>query len=182
MLFKVTPNNFFYDNPEAKSINEFRNLNSDIMKFITLVHDYKSPLRQLPEEERIEVAIEQISFKKTPTGRLSKTEKEIREARNEKINKAVEFYNKIQFDEDKDSLDAYDNLISDIKNLMRKQNKTESELKLAKDSVKAYISLLEDRNRLVEILGVRSESPIIVEEESHDSLVESFLDNKNNNK
>lgn len=177
-LFIVTKSDFFEDNPEAMAIPLFVSLGSDSMKYITLVYAYRSPFRNLPLDQRKKKALEYSGINLTPTGRPSKIQKDLVEIRTEEVKKAIELFNELQYDEDLETLKAYDDQLKEFREFMKKKNKDEKELqKAALISTKYYKETLIARDEIKERLSLRDND---IEEEGSSkiedvSALEAFM-------
>ncbi len=130
-LFILSKNEFFEDNPEARVVPEFDQVGGVVMKFICLIYGYRSPIKQMPVEPRRKKAISLCGIERTPTGRPSKLEKDLLELRDPKIKAAISVFKEIQFDEDVDTIEAYDEQIAEFRDFLRKKNKDKMELEKA---------------------------------------------------
>lgn len=177
MLFIVDKDkDFFKLNPEAKAVPEFKDLEPEAMDFICLVYDYKSPYRQMPYEKRCNTVVNDIGLEKTPTGRPSKLENDLREIRREDIKKAIDKYAEMQYDDDRDTLRAYDQQIKNIKHLMTtatKPNDMDKAVKLAKE----IPNLRKSKKELEELLDMRDEheAQVNAEQDEIDSEIDFSL-------
>lgn len=181
MIFKITDKEFFKDNPEALAIPIFKSIGNKGMKFIALVYGYNTPFRKLHIPERKAKAIKLCGFRKTPTGRLSKEEKNLMESRGVAISAAIKEYMSIQFDDDRDTLDALDNQIKDFKDIQRRSGKDSKEIDQCIKISKAMPDLILTRKSLEDILEMRqdsfygeNENEVVV---SSASDVEEYLEN-----
>ena len=180
MLFKVSKKDFFIDNKEAGVIPAFESIGSTGMKYISLVYDYESPLRMLQLDERKRRALEYAGFKPTPKGRPSKIEKELVERKEGNASTAIRLYLELQFDADKDLLQAYNEQIEEFKDLMRNREKSDKQLDQALKISKELPNLLKIRDEIKEILNVRADVDEFVTDVASDydsdaSEIENFL-------
>lgn len=125
MLFKVHyAKDFFELNPEAYAIEEFAERTSQQMIAVALIADYESPFRTLPEKERREKAAKAAGYKLEKDGkRLDINGRNVVDKKVPTIEKAIEKYREIQYDQQKDMLEAYDALIYQTIETMKTDNK-----------------------------------------------------------
>lgn len=157
MLFKISKEDFFTDNPEAEVIPQFVEVGDQAMKYICLVYGYNSPYRLLSMEVKRRKALEVAKVYKTPQGRPSKLEKSLVDPTSKEIIAAIAEYQSIQFDEDRDTHEAYKEFVSQSKELLRKKDKDPKEMDQALKIHKEFTTLVENEKKLREILEIRSQ-------------------------
>lgn len=171
MLFTVTSKDIFEDNPELKAFEEFSVATSNQLKYVFLVYDYDSPLRQLPIKERKEQAVIRAGYKREKsTYRLDKNARNIINGNVPRVEKAIRAFKEIQFDEDKDLYDAYCEELNEIKEFLRKKDKKLSERNMSLKYMDKYDVYMEKKKRLQEILEIRE-----VESDDSDSIEMSSI-------
>lgn len=170
MLFKINGKESVYDtNPELKAIPEFLDLSEKQMRYVILAYDYKSPLRTLPSERKKEQAALKAGYTLDHQGkRLNTNARHIIAGKQRKVNAAVKAYLEIQFDEDRDLLDALSTQINDIKELARRQDKDISDLEKSVRLSKQLKDLIIQRTEIAEILDLRDE----MEKQEEEDIVE----------
>lgn len=160
MLFKlISSKDVFELNPQLKAIPEFERLTDRQMKYVILATDYKSPYRKLsPEERRLQAVISAgYKFEKNDN-RLDMNGRNVVDGKVGSIVAAVAQYNKMQKDEDYETLLSLSNLISQIRQFNNKPDKDKDELKAAVDmNVKKLDLLMETKKKLEEILDMRED-------------------------
>lgn len=182
-LFNISNKGFFEDNPEARSIPSFLKAGEDAMKYICLFYGYNSPFRLVPVEERKAKVISICDIEKTPTGRPGKLEKALLAMTNGDLRKAVEDFQDIQFDEDRDTHQAYLSYLKQCKDLLRKVDKDPKERDQAFKTAKEFNTTVENEKSLREILEIRNqeEFKVLVDTDddtiSADNELEKFLEN-----
>lgn len=124
MLFKLIygkdgPKDFFELNPGAKAIPEFAERTSQQMWFVCLVadHDHDSPLRTLPEDRRRYHAALTAGYQMEAT-RPDKNTRNLLAGKVATVEKAIAKHREIQYDEDKESLEAITRQIQEARALM----------------------------------------------------------------
>ncbi|MFN7882970.1 MAG: hypothetical protein ACK5PF_08150, partial [bacterium] len=60
MLFKISKNDVFEDNPHISILPQFKGITSDEFMFVALYADWKSPYKNLPQEQRYSRALESV--------------------------------------------------------------------------------------------------------------------------
>ena len=160
MLFKlISSKDVFELNPQLKAIPEFERLTDRQMKYVILATDYKSPYRKLsPEERRLQAVISAgYKFEKNDN-RLDMNGRNVVDGKVGSIVAAIAQYNKMQKDEDYETLLSLSNLISQIRQFNNKPDKDKDELKAAVDmNVKKLDLLMETKKKLEEILDMRED-------------------------
>jgi hypothetical protein len=158
MLYPIKTNDPFKEYPELKMVPEFQPLSESRMAWIILVHDYKSPYRNYPIDERKEVVANDLQFRREKGGRFDFNARQIIQGKDELINKAVEKYKKLQFNQERETLLAFDNQLRHISELLSKEDKSQAELKLALDAAVKLPQLLKIRKELEVIAGDREDT------------------------
>jgi hypothetical protein len=175
MLIKITENDVFKDNPELSVIPELKSLKSNELKFIALVYDYESIYRQHPMEDRKLRAAKALKMT-TKDGTYTTEGKKLAELHTKKYQTAVEAYQEMQFDADKESLQAYDEQMKQYRDFLSKKDKDSDELSLAPKIQTALIAASKQRRELLDALGVRVEDDD--KEESDLSAIELYRKQK----
>jgi len=120
MLFKISKNNVFEDNPHISILPQFKGITSDEFKFVALYADWKSPYKNLPQEQRYSRALESVG-----------------EIRSEKMDQYIQAYQDLQgIGPERESLDALESALTEI----RKRLKSAYELEA--DAIKKLSSSL----------------------------------------
>ena len=174
MIFKVDKNKDFFElNPSVMSFEKLPKCSSRELKWICLTYDYTTPLRNLPMEQRKEVAAKMVGFRtEGDTGRLDKNARNTITGKLEKVNEAISEFMEIQYDQENELLSAYKEQISQAIELMKKKNKTEKEWGIADKAVKSLPLLLSAKKELEKTLGMREED----DDDSADDTNLSTLD------
>jgi hypothetical protein len=179
MIFTVTDKDFFKENPWAKGVKEFNELDSLSMKYIALVYDIQSPLvrGRLPIEERKRQAISIAGFEPTPKGRPSKQVLDLTDVRTQAVANAIKKYKEIQFDDDLDTLEAYSEQLTEFKEILRKKGKEDKDLDRALKIMKEYPNLVELKKILAEKLSIKIEESSLEDlDEDEASDIEDYFD------
>ncbi len=143
MLFKIIAGKDIFDlNPGLKAFEEFNVIDNQQMTAVALFADYDSPLRTKPEKERRELAAK-IAGYPMEGKRLNKNGRTFVAGETPRLEKAIEKYREIQFDEQKALLEAYDQQIQGIIKLM-----TMDKMEAAKDNPKLAMDLEEKAAKL----------------------------------
>jgi hypothetical protein len=186
MIFKITKEgDFFEDNPTAYLIDDFKKINSRDMKYISLVYDYDSMLCNMPIYERKLRALELLEYDTNKDGNWPKNVRDMIEGNSDKFVDAVRAFRGLMSDTDKETLAAYVAQLKECQRLLKKPNKSPSEInasaKMFKDmeQLRALIHKLKDELR--QKAGKDAFSSDDIEEESL-SLVEEInnLEDKEN--
>ena len=119
MLFKIKKDVPLFElNPEMAVVEEFAKLTEKQMMVVMLVADYKSPLRSLPERTRREKACITSGYT-AEEDRLARNAREVVYGKVKSIEKAIEKYKEIQYDETKESIEAIDKQIDEAIQVMK---------------------------------------------------------------
>lgn len=176
MRFIVSKESMFKDNPSLEMFPQFEKLRDREMKWIALVYDYDSPLAQMPLPIRQKKAGHMVghSFddKDNPTGKL----KEMLDGADRDVIEAVKEYKKIQYDENKETLLAYNEQLDQFREFMRRTNKKASELKFAQSLQKQMPDLLKAREEIAKIVGFRADDDYVGDDHLNDlSMIEKII-------
>jgi Fic family protein len=148
MLFKVSNADFFKDNPEAKTIASFRGYNSSQLKFVVLFADPRSPLRNMPEDERLQEALRSVGLEATH-------KKEFKQH-----DKLIAAYRRFcGVDSELDSLSSISLAIKDIQDRLSKTTTLEPD-DISK-LVKSLTELLKQKRAIEEMINDKLEIDII---------------------
>ncbi len=159
MIFKVTKNDFFEDNPSAKAVEAFVVCSSREMKYICLVYDYESPYHKIPMQERKLKAVYESDFR-METGKQNRPDKYAREMMNGKISKvqaAIREFMTLQPDKEKELAKALDSQLEEIQRFLTRPKETEGEWRIAVQLLEKMPKILRDRKEVLEILQIREE-------------------------
>ena len=171
MIFTISDKPFFKDNPEALAVPIFKKVGDHAMKFIALVYGYNTPYRQLRTGDRKKKALDICGIPRTKTGRPSKLEKDLMENRG-MIPAAIAEYQDIQFDADRDALEAREAYIDQCKTLLRKPDKTPKEIDQSLKIMKEYNTMVEDTKALREILELRNQEEFKLQLDDEEEIIE----------
>ena len=157
MRFKLSSeNNIFTENPELKMTQFLSKVNNREMKWIVLVYDYESPLSQMPLPIRKIKAGKMTGWSFNDKNEPQGTLKTIIEGKSDKLNRAIIEFKGLQFDENQESLLAYNEQLKEYRIFMKTKNKKPSELKLAMTIQKELPGLLRARDEIAKIVGLRA--------------------------
>jgi hypothetical protein len=181
MIFKISKDKDFFDeNPSALWIKEFKDCSSEEMKYVVLCYSYDSPFRTLPSEQKKIKSLDAIGISRMASGKFPKEYVDIMENKIQRVRNAILKLRDITRDEDKETLEAYDEQLDQFRALMRKRDKSDKEMDQAMKISKEFPSFLENRQRVKEILDIRDDSSQQgLEQQSEEfSTVEDFLSNE----
>jgi hypothetical protein len=160
MLYPIKTNDPFKEFPELKIVPEFQPLSESRMAWIILTHDYKSPYRNIPLEERKEMVANDLQFRREKGGRFDFNARQIIKGTDELINKAADKYKRLQFNQERETLLAFDNQLRHLSELMNKEDKNQAELKLSLETAVKLPQLLKTRKELEVIAGDREDTGV----------------------
>jgi hypothetical protein len=148
MIFKVSKNDFFEDNPSAKAVEAFVVCSSREMKYICLVYDYESPYRKLPLNERKLKAVYESEFRMETGGkRPDKYAREMMSGKITKVQHAIKAFMALQPDKEKELAKALDSQLEEI----------QKEWRIAVQLLEKMPKILKDRKEVLDILQLREE-------------------------
>lgn len=181
MLFKVTKNDFFEDNPQAKTNEYFGSCTSREMKYICKVYDPESLLARMPIKERKLRALVEAGFNLEKDGRRpDKNAREMMNGKYEHVQLAIREYQKIlPPDENKELAMAVQTQLDEMKAFLKREKKTEGEWRIAIVILKDMPKILKDRNEIFELLGQREILDKDAAGEEPEHLTLSTLDDVN---
>lgn len=171
MLFKVTESNdVFKDNPELESIDAFAKCTNRQLKYVFYAYDYKSPLRNMKLEERLEKAARLAGYKnEKDSTRLDKNGRSVISGKVGTVNVAIREFKELQRDEDREILLAIESQISQIIEEMARRGKTIKEIKDVNSFAPSLIQLAQTKKQLIEILDMRDDMHVV--ETQDDSII-----------
>jgi len=125
MLFRIEKRKSVWEsNPELRLIKEFKEIEENSkddkkIRFVMLVADYKSPLRQHPEKKRRELAALQAGYTVQDNSHttIDFRGKKLIDGKDPLIEAAIERYKTIQYNEHMDGLEIIQKQIDNIKTL-----------------------------------------------------------------
>lgn len=159
MLFKVEPNiDIFISNPELKSNNVFAACSSRDLKYIFLVYDYKSVLRQLPLEHRKQKAIIDAGFNmEKDHKRPDRRARDVLGGKKRNVNAAIAEFKVIQYDDDRALVNSVKEQIQQYQEFFNRKDKSAVELEKAIKFIDALPSIKERQKELEIVLKLRDE-------------------------
>lgn len=158
MLFKVDYGSDIKElNPEINSFKHMSQCTDRELRWIFFTYDYETPLRKLPFDRKSEKAADMAGFKREKgSARLDKNARNTINGKIPRVTEAVKEFLELQYDQDKDLLEAYDMQIGQIIDLMKQKDKTDKEWRVLISAYKELPSIRKSKSELEEILGYRS--------------------------
>lgn len=158
MLFKIDLDKKIRDlNPEIDIIPALKELSDRTLKYVFLVYDYKSPYRELPIKERKEKVGFLVGFKRE-TGkqnRFDKNAREIMSGRHPRTERAINAFKDLIYDSDRDTYQAIDDLITNIRDFIRTPDPKGLEMEKKAKLAKEIPSLSQTKKQLAQILEIK---------------------------
>jgi len=103
MLFKISQEDVFDDNPHLSILPQFKGITSDEFKFVALYADWKSPYKNLGPDERYQRAVGSVAS-----------------IRKDKMDKYIEAYYEMQgIGSERESLEALEAALSEIRKRLK---------------------------------------------------------------
>ena len=146
------------------------------MRFVMLVADYDSPLKQHPERKRREMALLAVGFttEETKHTTLDSKARAIRDGKNEKIEAALKKYKEIQFNEDKETLMVINTQIESIKRAVMEPTTDATILKARNALLDGLPDLIEVKKKIARMSNITEE--VFENETTTDSRPMSLID------
>ena len=192
MLYQIERGKSVFDShnglrliPEFAALEEDARVGDKWMRYVMLVADYKSPLKQHPITKRKELAILSAGGKIQNRNHetLDLRAREIVEGKNPKVEAALAKYLEIQHDEDRDMLEIINKQIELIKKtIMSSTTKVDGkdvpvetdELKKRNALLMTIPDLVEAKKKLARIADIKDE--VFIEETSQEVKPLSLVD------
>ena len=179
MLYKIEHDKSIIDtNPELKSIKEFDNCTDRQLKWVFLTYDYKTPYKGMKFEERkLKVAMD-VGYKyEKGERRLDKNARNLLNGNTGTVQAAIKQFMEMQWDEDRETLNAYDQQLEELRSFLKEKDKNHAAIKTAISVMKELVGLQKLRRDLMESLGLQAD--ITIEEVDDTTLSKSVLDQVN---
>lgn len=142
-------------NPQFKVFEDFEGCSDRELRYIALVYDYDTPLRSLPLNERKEYAADMSGFKREAGGRLDKNARNTIGGGLPKVQKAIVKYNSLQYDQEKELLNALSVQINQVIDLMKKEDKKDTDWDLIKKLTPELPRMISQKKELEVVIGYR---------------------------
>lgn len=162
MLIKIEKRRSIWEsNPELRLITEFAKIEETSkddkkMRFVALVADYKSPLRQHPEKKRRELAALESGY--TVQGNSHTTidfrGKKLVDGKDPLIESAIVKYKSMQYNEHMDGLEIIQKQIDNIKSLTQLPAEDALELSRRSSLIETLPQLYTTKRELLSLAGV----------------------------
>lgn len=184
MLFRVTADNdFFEDNADARAFKAYIEAGSRAMKYICLVYDPESPLRNMDLPDKKSRALKVAGYEPTPKGRPSKEETDLRDIRTDWVRNAIDLLREMcPYDEDKEILQAYDIALKEYIATAKRTDGDDKEKEFVAKILTKHIPEVRDAKKaLQEKIGLKNQIEAELEEEEieEDRTLELFLEKRN---
>lgn len=180
MLFKIDKDKPVIDqNPEIAAFEKIPLLTDRQLRWMLLVHDYGTPLRKLPMEERMAKACDMVGYKREKdSGRHDKNARELMAGKSPRMNEALVEFMGIQYDQDKELMVGYDIQIADAIELMKKKDKSDKDWTILTKLNKELPGILRAKKELETTVGFRSQEESSSDDEEEPlSALDRFHEN-----
>ncbi len=157
MHFKISEKDIREDNNSIDSIPEFRPLEDMALKAIFLYYDYDSPFSQTYQKSRWDKIFKTLGKEDGLTAMQKKYKK--------KWDAAVEMFNSLQVDVEKDMLVSYNDLLASWIELMKKKDKSDKENDFCLKLTKEMQNIIRDKRELEKLIHKR-DTPVAPEVKS----------------
>lgn len=179
MLFKLSKADIREDNPNIDSIVAFQDLTSRELKYIFLVYDFDSPLRQLTLKDRKEQACENAGYRRENAKRMDKDARNVMNGKIKRVEKAIPVFKSMLRDLDMEALAAFDTNLENYIAQIKIKPTSKEEWDINTKVTAQYEKLLSARKRIIDNLNLRAD--YVEEEEVFDEEL-STLDRYNEKK
>lgn len=144
--------------PEFDVLDRSR-LDDRLMRFVMLVADYDSPLKQHPEKKRRELAILSSGGKVQDHNHtaLDMRSRQIVEGRDSDVEAAIKKYREIQYNEDREMLIVVNSQIDSIKTMILEKTFDVDELKKRNALLLTLPELVETKKKLAKMANMEEE-------------------------
>lgn len=176
MLFKISDNGLFEDNPELKAIPEFRALSEAELRYVVLFSDWAGPFRRCTIDDKKMKSLIAAGFTKK-SGGLSPQGKKIYEDNEDFILKAVKAYKELQGWSEMEILEGIDSSLKRYNELLKDpKTKVNDRVKITK----GLVDLVKQRNQIASLYEERLGNNEVPEDEEEVEEELSILDQINN--
>lgn len=128
MHFKITDKPLIEDNPELATFLPLVAITDRQLRYVLFAFDYESPFRKFPREQWKERAALHVGYKLEKDGRrLDKNGRDTVSMKSEALANAVVCFMGLQYDEDKELLQAYSEQLRQYTELLKKTDKDDKE-------------------------------------------------------
>lgn len=181
MVYKITKSSVFKDNPELNLIDEMASLTDQQAKYVLLAFDYGGPFSQLPSEANKKRSAILAGYKDA-SGNITQGGRDLVSGKVAHVNEAVKWFLSIQKNENRELLNAYDNMVSQMKDFMNRKKEDEKDWNIAIKLIKELPIAMAKKKELQKMLAHSLDMPDVtvgknIEEDSTDNL--STLDQLN---
>ena len=157
MIFKVTAKSVREDNDSIDAIPEFRLINDTGLKAIFLYYDYDSPFSKVYVKDRWNKVFKALGYNGEADGLLA-----MQKAHKKKWDIAIDTFNSLQVDVEKEMLQSYTEQLAQWIELMKKKDKSDKENDFCLKLTKEMGNLIRDKRELEKLISgrdVKVESP-----------------------
>ena len=156
MLFKLEKDvPVLESNPQFKLFEEFTSCTDRQLRYIALYCDYDTPLRNLPLKERREYAADMAGYRREKDGRLDKNARQETGGGKETVVNAIKKYQSLQYDQEKELLQALSIQIDQVIELMKKIDKKEDDWDLINKLSPKLPQMISQKKELEVLVGYR---------------------------
>ena len=108
MLYKITDKDIREDNDNIDATPAFVPLKSKQLKYIFLVYDFDTPLKQLSLKDRKEQAAENAGYKRENAKRMDKNARDLMNSKIKAVEAAIPVFKGQLVDLDREALETFD--------------------------------------------------------------------------
>jgi len=179
MLYRITDKPIFETNPELSQIPEFASVADKILKWIFIVYDWEGPYRKLPPKKRREIAAHKMLFSDNKRTKFDKYVYKMLDGDIPEVNMAIAAFMETQYDEDRETIEALEEGIRDLRRMMGKEAKDFKDAKAKAELGKKIRELTEEKKKLEEIFQFRD--GVTADEDDLDrseSVLDEYMENE----
>lgn len=184
MLFPIPKKtvNLFDSISGLRLIEEFKKLddkshsdNDKRMRFVMLVADYQSPLKQHPESKRRELAALEAGWVVQTNARrtIDARGKLVVDGKDKDVEAAITKYRELQINEDRELLELYTKQINDIKKAISTSTDDPDVLKKRNTLLESLPALKESKNKLAKMTDLED---LEIDDQTEDNRPLSLID------
>ena len=177
MLYKIDRGDIRESNDNIDSTPAFVSLTSRELKYIFLVYDFESPLRQLSLKDRQEQSAENAGYKRENAKRLDANARKLIGGKIKKVQDAIPVFKGQLHDLDREALEVFDTNLKHYMAQMKLKPESKEDWDINIKVTDKYEKLLISRKRIIENLNLRAD--YVEEEESVEEGELSTLDKVN---
>ncbi len=150
MILKISKKDIRKDNPWIDNVDGLKQCTSKELKYVGFCYDYQTPFRNMSFEDKRYKALESAGYSED-----APDTKKVFKGSNKRLERAIEVYESMQRDFDRELLMSYDNQLIEYMNFLKKKDKDTKERAQALNILKQMPTLIKYRKEIVDTLELR---------------------------